>query len=918
MRGRRIQLQVTVPIQEVLPVKQILAAVIVLSSLSLAQDANTKSAQQTTQPAQADLASAPFRNPALPTEDRVNDLVSRLTLEEKVSQMVHTAAAIPRLGIPQYNWWSEGLHGAAREGYATVFPQAIGLAATFDPDLLKKDADATASEFRAKYEERVQQLGFSDWFHGLTVWSPNINIFRDPRWGRGQETYGEDPFLTSQMGVAYVTGLQGNDPKYLKALSTPKHFAVHSGPEPTRHTVDVTVSNHDLEDTYLPAFRATVGAGAGSVMCAYNSVDGKPACAQPLLLQEHLRDAWHFQGYVVSDCGAASDISLNHHYTQAMPEGMAAAVKAGMDIICAWPAQQIATERDAVVKAVQQGLLPEANVDRAVKRLFTARMKLGMFDPPDSVPYAKTPLSEIDSEPHRLLALQTGRESLVLLKNSGHILPLATTYKTIAVLGPNADSVDPLLGNYNGTPSHPVTVLDGIRKRFADSKILYLPGSSLAGPPLTPIRKWFLKNESSLDRIAGYGLLGEYYKGTQLQGKASLTRIDPTVDFVWRNGAGGGLTEDFSVRWTGTIIPPVTGDYQIGFTGTDAFHFWLDNQLIGESWYSDTGKTRLKTLHLEAGHSYAIKIECSQEGASGMARLVWRAPEDKEDLREYTSVVKQADLIIAVLGLAGELEGEEMPIKIEGFTGGDRTSLNLPRAQQQVLEDLVATGKPVVLVLMNGSALAVNWADQHVKAILEAWYPGEEGGTAVAEALAGDFSPGGRLPLTFYKSVDQLPPFEDYNMKGRTYRYFTGEPLYPFGYGLSYTTFEYSNLSFDKPSLDATDNLTASVDVKNSGKMAGDEVVEVYLTHLGVDGAPIRALAGFRRVHVEPGATEHVQITVRNRELSVVVADGTRKVVPGDLQVWVGGGQPVNRVGLPKTAGVSGSVKIMGETVLPK
>ncbi len=898
----------SVPIPEDFPVKTILAVVIILSTLSFAQDASTNSAPQAAQPA-ADLANAPFRNPALPIEDRVNDLVSRMTLEEKVSQMVHTAAAIPRLGIPQYNWWSEGLHGAAREGYATVFPQAIGLAATFDPDLLHKDADATASEFRAKYEERVQQLGYSDWFHGLTVWSPNINIFRDPRWGRGQETYGEDPFLTSQMGKAYVTGLQGDDPKYLKALSTPKHFAVHSGPEPTRHTVDVTVSAHDLEDTYLPAFRATIGVGAGSTMCAYNSVLGKPACAQPLLLQEHLRDAWHFKGYVVSDCGAASDISQNHHYTQTMPEGMAAAVKAGMDIICAWPARQIATERDAVLKAVQQGLLPEADIDRSVKRLFTARMRLGMFDPPDSVPYAKTPLSEIDSEPHRLLALQTGRESLVLLKNSGHLLPLTSTYKTIAVIGPNADSVDPLLGNYNGTPSHPVTVLAGIRKRFADSKVVYVSGSTLTGPPLSPVPAAVLKDSSG-----NPGLSAEYFRGTQLTGTPAVKGTDPGVDFAWQNGASADLKENFSVRWTGTLVPKASGDYDIGFTGTDAFHFWLDNQLIGESSYSDTGKTRLKTLHLDAGHSYAVKIECSQEGSAGLAKLVWHEPGDK---KEYMEVAKQADLIVAVLGLAGELEGEEMPIEIEGFSGGDRTNLNLPDAQEQVLKDLVATGKPVVVVLMNGSALAVNWADQHANAILEAWYPGEEGGTAVAEALAGDFSPGGRLPLTFYKSVDQLPAFEDYGMKGRTYRYFTGEPLYPFGYGLSYTTFEYSNLNFDKMSLAATDDLNASVDVKNTGKMAGDEVVEVYLTHPGVDGAPIRSLAGFSRTRVDPGATNHVTITVPNRQLSVVDVDGTRKIVAGDLQVWVGGGQPATREDT-KTAGVSGSVKITGEAVLPR
>jgi beta-glucosidase len=508
------------------------------------------------------------------------------------------------------------------------------------------------------------------------------------------------------------------------------------------------------------------------------------------------------------------------------------------------------------------------------------------------------------------------------------LLPLGTKYKTIAVIGPNADNLDPLLGNYNGTPSHPVTVLAGIRKRFAESTVLYAAGSSLTGPPLAPVPASLLKDNSGQP-----GLTAEYFKGTSPEGAAVIKRTDQGINFNWQNGAGPDLSEDFSVRWTGTLTPPATGDYQIGFTGTDAFHFWLDNQLVGESWYSDTSKTRLKVVHLESGRAYLVKIECSQEGSSGVAKLVWHGPGDAKD---YTDAVSKADLIVAVLGLAGELEGEEMPINVEGFAGGDRTSLDLPRAQEQLLRELVASGKPVVLVLMNGSALAVNWADQHVPAILEAWYPGEEGGTAVAEALAGDFSPGGRLPLTFYKSVDQIPAFEDYNMKGRTYRYFTGEPLYPFGYGLSYTHFEYSNLNFDKSSLGTKDDLTATVDVKNSGPMAGDEVVQAYLTHPGVKGAPLRALGGFRRVHLEPGEAQKVQITIPNRNLSVVdeagaapvknekvkVAvvgtGGTRRIVPGELQVWVGGGQSVNREGLPKTAGVSGSVKITGGAVLPK
>jgi beta-glucosidase len=884
----------------------VLAFILGFANQMFAQDAPAGSAQA---PA-PELANAPFRNPALPIGERVDDLVSRLTLEEKVSQMVHTAPAIPRLGIPAYNWWSEGLHGAAREGYATVFPQAIGLAATFDPDLLHKEADVIATEFRAKYAERIKEKGFSDWFHGLTVWSPNINIFRDPRWGRGQETYGEDPFLTALMGVAYVTGLQGDDPKYLKALATPKHFAVHSGPEPTRHTVDIKVSDHDLEDTYLPAFRATLTAGAGSVMCAYNSVDGKPACAQPLLLQDHLRDAWHFQGYVVSDCGAASDIQEGHRYTATMEQGVAAAVKSGMDIICGIPMNNVKVERDAMLKAAQQGLLSTDDIDRAVKRLFTARLKLGMFDPPEAVPYSSITIAENDTEPHRQLALQAARETLVLLKNSDHLLPLGAKYKTIAIIGPNADNVDPLLGNYNGTPSRPVTILAGIRKRFADANVIYAAGSSLTGPPLEPLPSNLLKDNSGQP-----GLTGEYFKGTQLQGSPVIARTDSNIDFNWGNGVSSDLPENFSVRWTGTLTPPTTGDYSIGFTGTDAFHFWLDNQLVGESWYSDTSKTRLKTVHLEAGHAYPVKIECSQEGSSGLARLVWHDPAARKD---YAEAVRKADLIIAVLGLAGELEGEEMPISVEGFSGGDRTSTDLPRAQEQLLYELAAAGKPVVVVLMNGSALSVNWADQHVPAILEAWYPGEEGGTAVAEALAGDFSPSGRLPLTFYKSVNQIPAFEDYNMKGRTYRYFTGQPLYPFGYGLSYTTFEYSNLSFDKSSVSAKDDLTASVDVKNTGSVASDEVVQVYVSQPGAKGAPVRALAGFRRIHLEPGKSQKVEVAIPNRNLSFVDETGARKMAPGTLQVWAGGGQPVSRAGLPKTAGVSGSVKIAGATALPK
>jgi beta-glucosidase len=833
-----------------------------------------------------------------------------MTLEEKVPQMMHAAPAIPRLGIPSYNWWSEGLHGVAAAGIATVFPQAIGMAASFDPSLLHTEADIIATEFRAKYNEELRTSGHTGWFHGLTVWSPNINIFRDSRWGRGQETYGEDPFLASRMGVAFVTGLQGDDPTHLKALSTPKHFAVHSGPESTRHTADVQISDHDLEDMYLPAFRATVLAGAGSVMCAYNSVDGKPACAQPLLLEEHLRKQWDFRGYVVSDCGAASDISAHHRYVETMPEAMAVAVKSGMDIVCTWPEAAVQTESAAILSAVRSGLLSHDDIDRAVRRLFTVRIKLGMFDPPAKDRYSTISIAENDSAPHRELALQAARETLVLLKNENRLLPLHGRYKTIAVIGPNADSAASLVGNYNGTPSDPVTVLAGVRKRFPESTVLYAEGSSLIGPPLIPVPGSFLKSESGAQ-----GLSANYYRGRDLQGTPVVSRVDGDVNFVWQNGAGPGLPSDFSVRWTGALVPVATGDYEVGFRGTDRFRVWLDGQLIAEADHAGNGRTLTRTLRLEAGHSYPVRIEYVQEHERGRAQLVWHEAAAGKD---YIAAVRQADLLIAVLGLTSELEGEEMPVDIPGFRGGDRTSLDLPKAQQDLLEDLVATRKPVVLVLMNGSALSVNWADRHVGAILEAWYPGEEGGTAVAEVLAGDVSPSGKLPVTFYKSVDQLPAFENYGGQGHTYRYFTGEPLYPFGYGLSYSTFAFTHLTFQKNLLGASDDLVATVNVTNTGKTAADEVVEVYAAHPGVEGAPLRSLAAIQRVKLLPGETKLVPLRISNRDLSTVSSDGTRRIVPGELRLWVGDGQPATRKSLRSSAGIGGSVTIEGEAVLPR
>ena len=882
-----------------------LVGALLLSSLSI-----VVTAQQTSPEVPAN---APYMNPTLPLEQRVDDLVSRMTLEEKVSQLGHTADAVPRLGIPEYNWWNEGLHGVARAGIATVFPQAIGMAATFDEPLMHEIATTISTEFRAKYNAERHPDGSTEWYRGLTVWSPNINIFRDPRWGRGQETYGEDPFLTSRMGLAFVTGLQGDDPKYLKTVATPKHFAVHSGPEPTRHSVDVQASRHDMEDTYFPAFRATIMQGkAASVMCAYNSLNGQPACANTVLLDEHLRRDWGFQGYVVSDCGAVTDISDNHHFTKTMEEGVAAAIKAGTDLICGNPRTRVKTERDAALKAVQEGVLSEADIDLAMKRLFTARFRLGMFDPPRAVPFSQLGISENDTEQHRQLALRTARESLVLLKNQNNFLPLKKTYQTIAVIGPDADNLDALVGNYNGTPSHPVTIVDGIRKRFSQSKVVYSQGVGLTGPIVRAIPSDSLFTDASRKQ---HGLKADYFGNVDLKGAPVMSRVDADVNFAWGDrGISPQLLKNYSVRWTGVIVPPITGDYLVGFTGQDGFRMWLDGKLVAEEWTihhpADTITTK---IHLEKGHAYSVKVEYFQTIRSAEARLVWSKPGDGQ---EVIDVARNSDLVIMVLGLSPRIEGEEMNVHTEGFSGGDRTSLDLPVPQKELLEQIYALGKPMILVLTNGSALGVNWAEEHVPAILEAWYPGEEGGTAVAEAIAGDFSPGGRLPVTFYKSIDQLPAFEDYSMAKRTYRYFDGEPLYPFGYGLSYTTFAYRNLQIDNPNVGADGTVRLSVDVANTGQKKAEEVVELYLTHQGVQGAAIRALKGFQRITLDAGDQRTVSFTLSGRDLGIVDPEGKHRIVPGTVDVWVGGGQPVSRNGtIP--SGVKGQFSITSEASLP-
>ena len=680
-----------------------------------------------------------YLNQDLPFERRVNDLVGRMTLEEKVSQMKDVAPAIERLGIPEYNWWNEALHGVARSGLATSFPQAIGLAATWDDSLIFQMATVISDEARAKHHEYVR-AGSRQRYQGLTFWSPNINLFRDPRWGRGQETYGEDPFLTGRLAVEFIRGMQGNDPKYLKTVATVKHFAVHSGPEPERHSFDAVVSERDLRESYLPHFAAGIReGGAYSLMCAYNRVEGKAACGSDMLLEVILRGEWGFSGYVVSDCGAIDDIYLRHKVVATGAEAAALAVKTGTDLECG----RVYTN---LVDAVKQGLITEQEIGTAVKRLFLARFKLGMFDSPDRVRWAQIAYGVLDRPTHRELARRVARESIVLLKNAGGVLPLRKDLATLAVLGPNADQWRMLLGNYNGMPADPVTPLRGIREAVGrETRVLYARGADLAD----------------------------------------------------------------------------------GFPGTD-----------GPS-------VPAETLAVEA-----------------------------------VKAARQADAVVLFLGLTARLEGEEMRVELEGFRGGDRTRIDLPAAQERLLERIVAVGKPTVLVLLNGSALAVSWAQQHVPAIVEAWYPGQAGGSAIADVLFGDYNPGGRLPVTFYKSVDDLPPFDDYRMEGRTYRFFKGTPLYPFGYGLSYTSFAYKQLRTSARTLRADDTLTVRVDVTNTGQREGDEVVQLYVRHLGSRVTrPREDLRGYRRVTLRPGETRTVQFPLVAASLAYWNPDSHRWVV---------------------------------------
>ena len=841
-----------------------------------------------------------------------------MTLDEKVSQLVNASPAIPRLEIPAYEWWNEGLHGVARSGYATVFPQAIGLAASWNAELLKQVGTVVSVEARAKFNLAGGAGHGHRRYEGLTIWSPNINIFRDPRWGRGQETYGEDPYLTGQMAVAFIRGLQGDDATQPRTIATPKHFAAHSGPEPGRDSFSTVVSPHDLEATYTPAFRAAVVDGrAGSVMCAYNALRGTPACAADWLLDGYLRKDWGFQGFVVSDCDAVSNMTHYLYYRADDAASSAAALRAGLDLNCGSAYRKLGT-------AIARGDVSEDLVDRALVRLLSARYRLGELGTKHADPYADLGNDDIDNAEHRALALDAAMQSIVLLKNERDTLPLAADTR-IAVLGPNADALAVLEANYQGTSRDPVTPLQGLRQRLGERNIRYAQGAQLAmGVPAT-IPETALRSGNAI------GLKGEYFANPNLHGAPTVVRQDRVVAFNWdRVSPAAGIPEnDYSVRWTGELLPPGPGEYTLAVRvprcfdckGHDPVRLYLDDTLIvagdrdGKRIAADPNTTEqnLETVvRFEDAGKHRIRLELEHLGDDQGVRLEWIAPAEAQ-LAEAKHAVAKADAVVAFVGLSPDVEGEALQIDVPGFDGGDRNDIALPAPQHALLEQAKASGKPLVVVLMSGSAVALTWAEQHADAIVAAWYPGQSGGDAIARVLAGDYNPAGRLPVTFYRSTRDLPPYVSYDMKGRTYRYFTGRPLFPFGYGLSYTRFAYSAPSLSTTVLRAGETLRVSTQVRNAGNRAGDEVVQAYLTYPERSLSPRHALVGFTRVTLQPGEVREIHFDLDARRLSDVDRSGTRAVVPGNYRLFIGGGQPGT-----EAPGSDASFVIEGEAALPR
>ena len=852
-----------------------------------------------------------FRNTKLTFEERTNDLVSKLTIEEKTQLMRFDSPAIQRLGIKAYNWWNECLHGVARSGQATVFPQAIGMAAMWDTNQMFTIANAISDEARAKYNN-YQKQGKYGIYQGLTFWTPNINIFRDPRWGRGMETYGEDPFLTAEMAIPFIKGLQGNDPRYLKLVATVKHFAVHSGPESTRHSATVWPTDYDLYETYLPHFERTIKeGGAYSVMCAYQRLRGIPCCGSQFL-ENILRNNWDFKGYIVSDCGAIQDFyeKKAHNMVATPEESSAMAVKAGTDLNCG------SVYARSLLNAVKKGLLTESEIDRSVKRLIMARMKLGEFDPETDVPFSKIPLSVVDGKENQVIALDAARKSMVLLKNEKNTLPFSKKIKNVAVIGPNANNQEILLGNYNGYSMHQVTPLEGIKNKLPKANVKYAPGCRLADelPLLTAIDTEFFYTDKTLKKK---GLTGSYYSKADFKGDVVHTRVDNNIDFVWWTKAPFDDMDpaSFSVRWEGILVPPVSGKYAIGGQAFNGFDIYLNAEKVVTGRKSGHDPRReYEFVELEAGKKYEIRFDYLQNHTEySIARLVWDKP-DNQMMKKAVDVAKKSDVVILCMGLSPSLEGEEMKVKVAGFDHGDRLDIKLPTVQTDLMKEIMKLGKPTVLVLLNGSAVAFNWEAENIPAILEAWYPGQAGGTAIADILFGDYNPSGRLPLTFYKSIDQIPAFDEYNMQGKTYRYFDKDPLYEFGFGLSYTNFEYSLNTIPKD-IKAGDPIKISVQVKNTGKRTGDEVVQLYVSLPESRlQKPLRALQGFKRVSLKAGETKTVEFELKPTQFAARDKNNTQVVEPGKVEISIGGKQPDQKSVAVKNV-VKCVVNIVGEKV---
>lgn len=837
----------------------------------------------------------PFRNPELPTKERIDNLLSLLTEEEKVGLMMNASKAVPRLGIPEYDWWNEALHGIARSGRATVFPQAIGMAATWNESGHLITFDIISDEARAKYNEASRHNNRGR-YYGLTFWTPNINIFRDPRWGRGQETYGEDPFLTTRLGVAAVKGLQGNDPKYFKTHACAKHYAVHSGPEWNRHSYDAKVSHRDLWETYLPAFKALVQeANVREVMCAYNALDGQPCCGNNLLLNDILRNQWGYKGIVVTDCWA-----MNDFFQKGAHESHANATSAVADAVIHSTDLECGDSYTQLINALKEGLITPAQIDASLRKILQGWFELGMLDPSDSVPWSNLLYSIVDSPLHKEQALKVAHESMTLLKNN-NILPLSKNVKKIAVIGPNASDSIMLWGNYNGFPSKTVTILEGIKNKVPNAEIIYDKGCELVDPWIKLSLFEHIINEQN----GVQGLKTEFFNNNSLSGNPAATSISP-IDIYYNNSGGTALAQgvnlhNTSTRISGIFTAPYTGEAIIAAQASEDFSLYInEKQIISQKKKGRKAPSEFK-LNITKGKKYKIRLEQVQTDKNVEIEFAIY----KKDPAEFSNLaekVKDADVIIYAGGLSPRLEGEEMPVNAEGFRGGDKVSIDLPKIQQQILSDLRKTGKPLVFVLCTGSALALEQNEKDYDALLCAWYGGQSAGTAIADVLFGDYNPAGRLPITFYKTLAQLDNalskhndsarqgFENYDMQGRTYRYMHDTPLYAFGHGLSYSTFKYENATLYNEKVRASHGIELTVPVTNTSRIDGEEVVQVYIKRNNDSLAPLKSLRGFQRVFIPSGQTKNIKFKI-DPESFEFYDETTDRLIPkaGSYTIMYGG-----------------------------